>query len=311
MVSSNGVAWNFQNTTNARSLGAVIFAEGRFLGAGDGGRLAESLDGTNWVDRESGLSGELIALAHGPSGYLAGGSLQGSGVIYHSTDGSSWQTVLNLPGRPVRAIASGAGRIAAVASGPLDLGVVAVSTNGLAWEVQETAQRYSNLIFAQGLFVAVGADGAVGTSSDGRAWDVISITTNRLATVAHGAGVFLAAGDSKLGEAWSSPDAIHWVRHLTGQALEFRASAFGRRSFLLAGTAGWVLHSDLVRPELGIRAETGQAVVRFADPVNQPLDIERSSDLLHWERLPAGQSGELREPLAGSAAFYRVRAPAP
>jgi len=65
------------------------------------------------------------------------------------------------------------------------------------------------------MFIAVGIDGAIITSTDGENWvEQNSGTTNNLTSVAYGNGVYIAIGEETPGlsgkQVLTSPDAIHW-----------------------------------------------------------------------------------------------------
>ena len=96
-----------------------------------------------------------------------------------------------------------------------------------------------------GKFVAVGATGAVVTSTDGQAWTpIVPFTTVDLNSVAWSGDRFMAAGYSTTGanayygEVWSSPDGLTWTlvyRSPTQYQIMFNSIAYGNGLWVAVG----------------------------------------------------------------------------
>jgi hypothetical protein len=122
--------------------------------------------------------------------------------------------------REVRAAAYGAGLVVAVGTN----GTAAYSSDGIGWTSVSlgagiSTDTVTDIIFANGKFVAVTAQAAgadnVSTSTDGINWTTqVTPSTEQLHSVAYGAGVYVAAGNS--GTIYSSPDGATWTSRTSG-----------------------------------------------------------------------------------------------
>ncbi len=88
--------------------------------------------------------------------------------------------------------------------------LVASSTNGTNWEVQKIICGFNGVTSGHGKFVAVGESGAVGVSTNGVTWQIISIGTNELCTVHFQNGYFIATGCAPIHELFTSRDGFSW-----------------------------------------------------------------------------------------------------
>jgi len=126
-------------------------------------------------------------------------------------------------------------------------GLVASARGQSQWVVKSGTPNTSlnAVIFANGLFVAVGDNGTILTSPDGDVWTTRpSGTTDRLLAIAFGNGRFVATRANRDIPAITSSDAINWtpvsVTDFTGKATTSAASlgiAFGNGRFLAVGHA--------------------------------------------------------------------------
>src|SRR5687767_8941264 len=86
-----------------------------------------------------------------------------------------------------------------------------------AWQARDsgTSNRLNGVAYGNGLYVAVGENGAVVTSSDGTNWVHRSLGTAmpELLCVTHGGGRFVAGG--REGVLRSSTDGTNWTNGIT------------------------------------------------------------------------------------------------
>ena len=92
------------------------------------------------------------------------------------------------------------------------------------------------------VFVAVGANGAMFSSTDGTTWTALNsgVATNLNAAVFRGS-VYLAAGDG--GAMLYSTDAISWTPRITGTSNKLNAIATNSGLFMAVGAKGTILFS--------------------------------------------------------------------
>ena len=107
-------------------------------------------------------------------------------------------------------------------------GLSATSSNGKEWQIQKIIAGFNAITHGRGKFVAVGESGAVGVSTNGENWRIISITTNELCAVVFEEGSFVASGCAPRRELFTSRDGFIWNRH----AMAIAAASAGTGRFL-------------------------------------------------------------------------------
>lgn len=271
IVSADGVHWT---QTWSNHLSSATFTGDRFVIA-DGGNLWESRVGTNWVRIAEG-SAENYSLAYGNGVYVGTGT---SGSLYRLMIGADWVrtslgsfTLLRVIYHENRFYATGPG--------------IFVSHDGLNWDWIDAQAGYPNgLAFGLGLRVlttgafavdrAQRSPGSIWSSRDGTNWvQNLTLSTNALATVAYGAGRFVAVGSE------------------------------------IILTSGIV--AQVEPPQLEIRLVTGQVELAVHGQDALDVDVEASRDLRAWTVLGTSRLTNSTaifldaEPLMGHR-FYRAR----
>jgi hypothetical protein len=100
-----------------------------------------------------------------------------------------------------------------------------------------TGNDLYGVTYANGVFVAVGSDGTIGTSPNGFGWQLQSLANQKpLNLVAGGNGRFVAAGPGGL--IVTSSDATNWAVQSPPTTNSFSAIGFGEAVFVLADVAG-------------------------------------------------------------------------
>jgi hypothetical protein len=201
-----------------RGFGCLIFADDRFMGAGELGVVFTSPDGTNWTctgfspvgfpEAVAYANGAYVMVGGGVPGMLGGGSL--AGETASSADGARWVRE-DWPGEvsPTNvvglSIAYGNGVFTALI-GFMSAQAIMTSPNGSQW----TAQTFGDisdiwdLVFGNGLFAAVASDASgdtfLLTSADGLLWTRHACSIGgsgaagqaRLVRLGYGNGTFVA-----------------------------------------------------------------------------------------------------------------------
>lgn len=144
-----------------------------------------------------------------------------------------------------------------------DEGSLLTSPDGRIWTPRDSSTR-AKLFGAAwgGRWVAVGQDGVLLASEDGRGWRPVPLpTADWLYGVAYGGGRFVAGGTGPF--LWASEDGLRWrPLPLPDPGLTLQGLVWGPGGFVAVGLGGVVL---------------------------------RSPDGLAWERVATGTSGHLRD----------------
>jgi hypothetical protein len=227
LLSTDSATWTAVGPVGEDDLLAVTVGGGQYIAVGAKGRIVTSPDGLSWTRQNSGTVLPLLGVTWTGDKYLAvsegsgvcGAPLLGS-VVLSSPDGMAWTAVLLPEASALRAVASNGSRSVVVGSFPVQApfsgclynALVATSTDGVSWSVQEFGDvgPFLDVIWSGTEFVAVGGNSA--TSPDGIEWKRTghSIATS---TVALGVTVspttFVAVGE--FGLIATSPDAGQWT----------------------------------------------------------------------------------------------------
>lgn len=114
---------------------------------------------------------------------------------------------------------------------------VPVGIASWAGQISGTTNSISNVIYANGKFVAVGANGTILTSTNGSTWVADnSGTTGSLRAITYGNGIFVAVGAG--GNVLSSTDGVNWTAHGGFQGFDIYTVSFGNGIFIAAGYGG-------------------------------------------------------------------------
>lgn len=250
-----------------------------------GSDIVTSIDGVTWSRQESSF-GNFNSAAYGDGRMIAYGGDFG-GCFGLSENGAVWTELVNetFAGRSF-ALAHGAGRFVAVGPGvdPLASGGSAyASTDGVTWaDASGEIPEVRSVTHGGDKFVAVGT-AAIAISSDGLSWTSAPFDAPRqLFDVAHGAGVFVAVGNS--GSIFSSVDGVHWSEEQSGLSGGYflRGVTYGDGLFVAVG--------DQYDPDL--RMNTSMIIT--------------SPDGAHWTTRHSGVGQELRDVVYGNGRFVVV-----
>ncbi len=234
-TSSNGTSWTPTNSGLTSGTVNNFATDGtKVIGTvNTGGQLVKSTDASTWsIQTLTGvLTSSLFSIIYEPSTskWVAVG---GSGGIITSPDGNTWTKQTSPVSTGFRAVAYGNGRYVAVSN---NAGIAVWSTDAVTWTQSSTglaSQGLTRMTFVNGVFVAVGTNGAIISSTDGATWSAAhdSGTTNQNISdvVANGSG-----SSAKVVAVGGSTMPI--IRHIDASALNTAASPEIAVSETLAG----------------------------------------------------------------------------
>jgi hypothetical protein len=119
-----------------------------------------------------------------------------------------------------------------------------VSQNGIDWEIIPNGISANRIAYGDGVFVAIKHDQKVHTSSDGRRWITRTVgNPDSINDVAFGKGRFVMVGTS--GSIWVSSDTIAWEKQMVGTGRTLHNVEFAGDKFFALGDQIWA-SSDAV-----------------------------------------------------------------
>ena len=245
-TSTNGITWTARSSGKSGLL-MNVNGDGPFwVAVGEGGAIVTSTNGLDWVSRTSPTTKILRGVAYGNGAYVA----CGSNVIVRSTDGVTWTDVSPVINVSLQGIGYGADFVNAgdtnqtVVESPLfvvvgENGFILTSSNGVSWTQQTsgTTVYISDVMYGNGYYVAVG-NTRILRSSDGMAWSFVT-NSAYLYRAAYCSGVFKAAG--KTGAIWTSTDGLNWTAETSGTTNDIRGISYAEDQFVAVGHNGTIL----------------------------------------------------------------------
>ncbi len=221
-TSTDGITWDTRTSGTASTIESLAYGNGVYLYCGFGGNFATSTDAITWTNRalipEEGVSVkglEYYKVDYNNGKYYIFGE---QGILGTSTNAVTWYIFPRVGGNDIigtasnlNAIAYGNGRYVAIG------GQGRSSTDFYTWDSNVDANftgpspSGQALVYAQGLFVGIGDNGSIFTSTD-----AINLGTNRLTPVRdfagldYGNGLFVTIADNGT-ELYTSTNAITWT----------------------------------------------------------------------------------------------------
>ncbi len=218
---------------------------------GPGGAGTPSVSAVPRLAGNAWLAGSPLG-ASNLRGVMFGGShiaVGQGGAMYSSSDGKTWAPVNPTTGNDLYGATYGNGMYLAGGAG----GTMLYSTDTTSWTLQPTGTTNDLYAIASNrtsLNVAVGANGTIVTSADGKTWSAAanSGTTRNLYGVAYssyGTGMWVAVGAG--GTLITSTDASNWVTVASGTTADLKSVAYfptaGSGAFTAVGASGTLLTS--------------------------------------------------------------------
>lgn len=191
-TSSNGTNWSAEPfaVTTGYSPDRIFFINGTFIACGNTptatANFAYSTDGANWTPVFTSLGNTIYAAAYGASTWVVVGA---AGNVFSGASLSSL-TSRAAGAATFNDVVFGAGTFVAVGAS-----TIYSSPDGVTWTLRRTGTQLARVIFANGLFVAVGESGTIVYSSDGITWTTpTSVSSVSLRSVAFNGNNFVAVG---------------------------------------------------------------------------------------------------------------------
>jgi hypothetical protein len=208
MTSTDGETWSQSagggNWTNPnRSWDGIAYGNGNWVGVSyDNSKLTRSSDGVSWT---------------------------AFGVSRNNFSGVTW-------GDPA---ADGVGIwVATTEQGGEFQDSILTSTDRITWTVrmQPNRNRWKNVSYGNGLFVAVSDSSGVTTSTDGITWTGRTTPSGGWADVSYGNGLWVAVGTGLL---MTSPDGTTWTRRTITQTNTWRSVVYGNGVWVAVASSGY------------------------------------------------------------------------
>ena len=265
-TSSNGIDWIIADLETTGELTDVAYGNGTFVAAGygfEGKIILTSLDGVAWTSQPSAAAfcpelpswSGISEVAFGNGIFVAAGHC---GTVSTSPDGVNW-TVQTSLSTPIERIAFGNDifvgfrNVGGEGTFPPFSSIV-VSSDGINWTsiTLEIDCSLSAIVYGNGVFVAVGINGAILTSNDGTNWSArfSTMTNANLGGLAYGGGMWVAVGHEFNGPMFSaatifsSTDGVHWSGQPSGIGGDLGNVAYGNGNFVITGYNGTILTSS-------------------------------------------------------------------
>lgn len=183
----------------------AAFGNGLWLVGDIYGGMSYSNDAITWTTGES-LLGMIRSIAYNGSRFVGAGAPSGgqdTGYIYYSPNGKNWTLALDVDIPFQKTISVGSLWVA------VGKNAVFYSTTSVIWSRGTIpVANWQSVAYGNGLWVAVGLDGEIATSTNGIIWVAsTSLTNNIWRDIAFGNGKFIIVGDRAL--AYSS-DGVTW-----------------------------------------------------------------------------------------------------
>jgi hypothetical protein len=261
LVSADGTAWtsfvvepNAPLDTSIVSLQGIVWVGSRFIAYGKSGVYA-SADGRQWTKQDIGLQvswndGYRIKGAVVDDGRISmvcckGAVLKPDTVtIVASSDGITWQTSLAWTTMIWNEVSAiSHGGGAYVAVG--NNGLITSSTDGKMWYNRSsfTTETLNDVCAYNGALVAVGRNGTIIASTDGARWrERSSGTANDLSSIVRGESLFVSVGAE--GTICTSSDGAAWSISPSPTHNDLSSIAWGRGRFVATGTNNIIIASD-------------------------------------------------------------------
>ena len=212
-------------------------------------------DGLAWIKGRSGATDHALCdTVRGNASDLVSNStaaptVQSTGIA-SLNGGYSWALSSTTLSNGIQCAAYGNGIF--VLGGGNNGATITTSTNGTTWTTRTmtypTSQTINKIIFANGLFVAVGTNGSLSTSPDGITWTIrvstfVVTAGSHILDIVYGGGQFIIVGNKGPGttpQIATSPDGITWTSRTLSNFgnNDISAISYGNNIYLVFSGSG-------------------------------------------------------------------------
>ena len=210
---SNVETWVTASTPLSQRIRACIFANGYYVVCGTAGELAYSEDGNTWTTVTPFVSGTLTNISYGKGKFIIVDEFANLWMAEETP--KSWSKIRNGD-----EWVNGIGSLTYANNQFIVAGdyMAAFSDDAYSWTQVEAPGEYNQVTFGNGRYVAVGANGAIGVSYDGKNWVDKSNpeVTGDLRAVTYAKGQFIIGGID--GVIMYTQDFITWKISTTNSA---------------------------------------------------------------------------------------------
>ena len=274
-TSPDGITWEVQSAASTKNFKGIIQGNGLWVAVGGeiwldpddipayGPTVQTSENGTLWTERVIGSTDNLETVTYGNGMFVAAGN-----EIITSPNGINWALRRSNWYESFSGSAYGNGRFVLVGAGqdyPYKTTTILTSYDGIEWIVRLNDYNYPKLndvTFGNGLFIAVGYDGAILSSTDGITWiQRYSGTTEVFKGVSYGNGIFVAVGywdgyyGGYYGSIITSDDGVNWTKRISKTNERIEGIAYGNGTFIALATGGG--YSVVIKSNDGINWTRG------------------------------------------------------
>ena len=238
ITSADGINWLAANTAafSSYALTSIAGGGGRFVAVGQGGLILASSNATTWTAISSSVTPQpLYSCASGGGKVVSVGYL---GTVLTSVNGVSWFSQNSGTLEPLNKVIHAAGRFVAVGGE----GTILTSTNGTNWVARNsgTVAGLNGITYGNGSYVAVG-NGVVLNSADATNWNVIR-EGNWLNAIAFGTNLFVAVGDNGL--IISSTNLAQWQTNFVSTSDSLYGVTYGDDQFVAVGNDSTIVRAS-------------------------------------------------------------------
>lgn len=224
------------------SLNTVVYAQGKFVAGGVGGRVLTSPDGSSWTLASTIPFESVGSICFSGTQYAAVGY---GGKIFTSPDAITWTSRGQAPnGNGLNGVTFADARFVAVGYN----GTLLSSADGITWTLRSspTNSQFFGIAGTTGRYVAVGSNGAIVTSTDAVTWSSVVPPAGYASTQFNGISYlnsqFIVVGGN--GALLTSPDGLNWTARTTGANEWLHAVTFTGSSYIVCADTAVVLTSN-------------------------------------------------------------------
>ncbi|MBL5767282.1 hypothetical protein B5V88_02005 [Heyndrickxia sporothermodurans] len=213
-TSVDGTSWVNQNSGTSNTLHNVIYGNNQYVAVGSNGTILTSSNGSDWTAQTSGTTENIINVLWNGNQYVAVG---GRATILTSDDGVTWTTRYSGVSNTLRAIEWDGSQYVVMG----DNGKFLTSSDGKSWAYHSTgiSSNFVDVARNDNTFVAITDDGSILSSSNGNNWTIqVSSSRNWLNDIAWSGSQFVITGGTPTAKEMilSSSDGLSWTTRMSG-----------------------------------------------------------------------------------------------